>query len=90
MKESQLVSIITPCYNAGSVIAETIESVLQQTYSKWELIIVDDCSTDDTDDVVSQYLSDNRIHYLKNDVNSGAAISRNRALREAKGKWIRY
>lgn len=85
-----LVSIIMPSYNTGQFIRDTIESVLQQTYSKWELIIVDDCSTDDTDDVVSQYLSDNRIHYLKNDVNSGAAISRNRALREAKGKWIAF
>lgn len=87
---SELVSIIMPSYNTGCFIKETIESVLAQTYSNWELIIVDDCSTDDTDDVVSQYLSDNRIHYLKNDVNSGAAMSRNRALREAKGKWIAF
>ena len=87
---NDLVSIIMPSYNTGRFIKETIESVLAQSYPTWELIIVDDCSTDDTDDVVSQYLSDNRIHYLKNDFNSGAAISRNRALREAKGKWIAF
>ena len=87
---NDLVSIIMPSYNTGRFIKETIESVLAQSYSNWELIIVDDCSTDDTDDVVQQYLSDERIHYTKNDVNSGAAVSRNRALREAKGKWIAF
>ena len=79
-----------PSYNTAEFIKDTIESVLQQTYHKWELIIVDDCSTDDTDHVVGQYLSDHRIRYLKNEVNRGAAISRNRALREAKGKWIAF
>lgn len=79
-----------PSYNTGKYIAETIESVLVQTYKDWELIIVDDCSTDDTDEVVKKYLSDKRIEYLKNSHNSGAAVSRNRALREAKGKWIAF
>lgn len=87
---NDLVSIIMPSYNTGRFIKETIESVLAQSYPTWELIIVDDCSTDDTDDVVSQYLADERIHYIKNDTNSGAAVSRNRALREAKGKWIAF
>ena len=87
---ANLVSIIMPSYNTGRFIKETIESVLKQTYSDWELIIVDDCSTDDTDAVVAPYLADSRILYIKNDVNSGAAISRNRALREAKGKWIAF
>ena len=87
---ANLVSIIMPSYNTGRFIRETIESVLKQTYSDWELIIVDDCSTDDTDAVVAPYLADSRILYIKNDVNSGAAISRNRALREAKGKWIAF
>lgn len=85
-----MVSIVMPSYNTGKYIKETIESVLAQSYSNWELIIVDDCSTDNTDDVVSQYLKDNRIRYLKNETNSGAAVSRNRALREAKGKWIAF
>ena len=87
---SNLVSIIMPSYNTGRFIGETIESVLAQSYSDWELIIVDDCSKDNTDDVVSQYLADERICYIKNETNSGAAISRNRALREAKGKWIAF
>ena len=73
----ELVSIIMPSYNTGRFIKETIESVLSQTYSNWELIIVDDCSTDDTDEVVKPYLSDERIKYLKNEKNSGAAVSRN-------------
>lgn len=85
-----LVSIIMPSYNTGSYIAQSIESVLAQTYPYWELIIVDDCSTDDTDEVIAKYLSDSRIIYLKNATNSGAAVSRNRALREAKGKWIAF
>ena len=79
-----------PSYNTGQFISETIESVLNQSYSNWELIIVDDCSTDNTDDVVKNYLKDNRIRYIKNDNNSGAAVSRNKALREAKGKWIAF
>lgn len=87
---SELVSIIMPSYNTGKFIEETIESVLSQTYTDWELIIVDDCSTDNTDEVVAQYLSDTRIRYIKNEKNSGAAVSRNRALKEAKGKWIAF
>lgn len=87
MKE--LVSIITPSFNCGSFIEETINCVLSQTYQNWELIIVDDCSTDDTKEVVTSF-TDCRIKYLKNSVNSGAAVSRNWALREAKGKWIAF
>jgi len=87
---NDLVSIIMPSYNTGRFIEETIESVLAQSYPVWELIIVDDCSTDNTDDVVNQFLADERIRYIKNDTNSGAAVSRNRALREAKGKWIAF
>jgi glycosyltransferase involved in cell wall biosynthesis len=85
-----LVSIIMPSYNTASFIAESIQSVLAQSYKDLELIIVDDCSPDNTDDVVKPYLSDERIRYLKNEKNSGAAVSRNRALREAKGKWIAF
>jgi len=85
-----LVSIIMPSYNTGKYIGDSIRSVLAQTYTNWELIIVDDCSTDDTDEVVAPYLQDPRIRYLKNERNSGAAISRNYALREAKGKWIAF
>ncbi len=87
---NDLVSIIMPSYNTGRFIGETIDSVLAQTYGNWELIIVDDCSTDDTDSVVQKYLGDERIRYIKNEKNSGAAVSRNRALREATGKWIAF
>ena len=87
---TDLVSIITPSYNTGEYIKETITSVLNQTYSNWELIIVDDCSTDNTDDVVAPFLSDNRIKYFKNEKNSGAAVSRNRAIREAQGRYIAF
>ncbi len=86
---NELVSIIMPSYNTGRFIAESIESVLAQTYPDWELIIVDDCSTDNTDEIVASF-HDDRIRYLKNEKNSGAATSRNRALREAKGKWIAF
>ncbi len=87
---TDMVSIIMPSYNTANFIAGSIESVLAQTYKNWELIIVDDCSTDNTDDVVKPYLNDSRITYIKNDKNSGAAVSRNRALQEATGKWIAF
>lgn len=86
----ELVSIIMPSYNTAKYIAESIKSVQAQTYKNWELLIVDDCSSDDTDDVVQPFLSDERIKYLKNEKNSGAALTRNKALREAKGKWIAF
>lgn len=87
---NELVSIIMPSYNTANYIEASIESVRHQTYENWELIIVDDCSTDNTDEVVRPFLADRRIHYLKNEKNSGAAISRNRALREARGRWIAF
>lgn len=87
---NDLVSIITPSYNTADYIAETIKSIQTQTYTNWELIIVDDCSTDNTDEVVKPFLVDERILYLKNEKNSGAAMSRNYALRKAKGKWIAF
>lgn len=90
MTDKGLVSIVMPSYNTAKYIGESIESVLLQTYPYWELIVVDDCSTDDTDDVVKPYLVDTRVRYLKNNHNSGAAVSRNYALREAKGKWIAF
>ena len=85
-----LVSIIMPSYNTAPYIAKSIQSVIDQTYKDWELIIVDDCSKDNTDEVIKPYLNDARIKYLENDRNSGAAVSRNRALREAKGRWIAF
>lgn len=90
-KESTLVSIITPTYNCGKFIEETIKSVQNQTYSNWELIIVDDCSEDGTESIIQKYLqSDSRIRYYRFEKNSGAAEARNLALRLAKGRWIAF
>lgn len=85
-----LVSIIMPSWNTAKFIAESIQSVINQTYTNWELLIVDDCSTDKTDRVVEPFLIDARIKYFKNEKNSGAALTRNRAMREAKGEWIAF
>lgn len=84
-----LVSIIMPSYNTAQYIKNSIDSILAQTYKNWELLIVDDCSTDNTDEIVARF-NDSRITYVKNEKNSGAAISRNRALKMAKGKWIAF
>lgn len=89
MANNDLVSIITPSYNCGIFVADTIRSVLAQTYTNWEMLIVDDCSVDDTETIVKQF-DDPRIRFLKNNTNSGAAVSRNRALLEAKGRWIAF
>lgn len=86
-----LVSIIMPTYNCGRFIAESIESVMAQSYQDWELIISDDCSTDNTVEVVRPYIDrDKRIHYICNEHNSGAALTRNAALRVARGRWIAF
>ena len=87
---SELVSIIMPSYNTAKFIAKSIESNQNQTYTNWELLIVDDCSKDNTDEVVKPFLVDQRIKYFKNTKNSGAAVSRNRAIKDAKGKWIAF
>lgn len=87
--EYGLVSVITPTYNCGRFIAETIRSVISQSYADWEMIIVDDMSTDDTREVVERF-NDPRIRYIRLERNSGAAVARNRALREARGSWIAF
>ena len=84
-----LVSIIMPSWNTAKWIGESIESVINQTYQNWELIIVDDCSTDNTDEIIKSY-NDERIRFFKNETNSGAALTRNRALREAHGEWVAF
>ena len=86
---NKIVSVIMPSFNTGRFIKEAINSVINQTYTNWELIIVDDCSNDDTNEIINSF-EDSRIKYLKNDTNMGAAICRNRALKEAKGKWIAF
>ena len=91
MTDYGLVSIITPNWNCAKYIGETVRSVLEQTYQNWEMIIIDDCSNDNSDLVVDPYLKDDkRIKLLKTQKNSGAAIARNYGLREAKGRWIAF
>lgn len=85
-----LVSIIMPSWNTAKFISESIQCVIDQTYKNWELLIVDDCSTDNTDEVVKPFLVDKRIKYFKNEENLGAALTRNRAMREAHGEWIAF
>ena len=90
MKED-LVSIITPTYNCGNYIEETINSVINQTYKNWEMIIIDDCSTDNTKSIVEEYQKkypNIKYHILEN--NSGAAVARNMAIKMAKGKFIAF
>ena len=84
-----LVSIIMPNYNSEKYVGETIQSVLNQTYQNWELLFVDDCSTDNSLEIVRSF-GDDRIKILQNETNSGAAVSRNYALRLAQGKWIAF
>lgn len=87
----ELVSIITPTYNCGNFIGETIESVLQQSYPHFEMIIVDDCSKDNTKEIVEKYASqDNRIKYHLLENNSGAAVARTKAMELASGKYMAF
>lgn len=85
------VSIITPTYNCGEYIGETIESVLNQTYQEWEMIIVDDCSTDNTKEIVKEYCKqDMRIKYYVFEENFGAAVARTKAMELATGKYVAF
>lgn len=87
--EDKLVSIIMPTYNCAKFIGKTIESVIAQTYENWELIIVDDCSKDNTEEVVSKY-KDNRIKYHRLKNNSGAAVARTEAMKKASGSYMAF
>lgn len=85
------VSIVTPSWNSEKYIVQTIESVRSQTYKNWEMIIVDDCSTDHTVEIATDYSKrDSRIKVYRQNVNGGAAKARNRSLREATGRYIAY
>lgn len=84
-----LISVIIPTYNRARLISRAIESVIHQQYTAWELIIVDDGSTDDTERIVGSYLRDNRIRYSKKN-NSGAAHTRNVGVEISKGDWITF
>jgi teichuronic acid biosynthesis glycosyltransferase TuaG len=89
--KERLVSVITPAYNAAGVIKETMDSVLHQTYTNWEMLIVDDCSTDETRDIIREYEAyDSRIHLIELNKNSGAAAARNKALEQASGSFAAF
>lgn len=91
MKNYGLVSIITPSWNCAQFVEETIKSIQAQTYTNWELLFQDDCSTDDTKEIVARLAAeDSRIKYECNPQNSGAAITRNNALKRAEGRWIAF
>lgn len=85
------VSIIMPAYNAGKTIRESIDSVISQTYSDWELLIIDDNSRDNTNEIVAEYVNnDNRINYYKQYPNQGVAAARNRAVDLSNGQFIAF
>lgn len=91
--QNELVSIIVPVYNVEKYIVCTMECVRRQSYPAWELLLVEDCSTDRTLQVIETYLEetqDERIHLLRLPGNVGAAKARNHGLRQAKGRYIAY
>ena len=89
--EKGFVSVITPTYNCVDFIGETIESVQSQSYQHWEMIIVDDCSTDNTKELVSTYIQeDSRIKYFCLENNSGAAVARTKAMELANGEYMAF
>lgn len=91
MEKQPLVSIIMPSYNAESFIAESIESVLYQTYTNWELIITDDCSTDRTPEIVQAFCQNEpRIDFAIAKQHSGIAGTRNQCLARAKGRFVAF
>ena len=86
-----MVSIITANYNSEQFIKQTIDSVLAQTYIDWEMIIVDDVSSDKSTEIIEEYIQkDKRIKLIRLDKNSGPAIARNRAIEEANGRYIAF
>ena len=88
---SGLVSIITPSYNSAKYIAETVQSVQNQTFSNWEMIIVDDCSSDNTEEIIIEIQkTDSRIKFYKLDQNSGSGIARNKGIEQATGDYMTF
>jgi teichuronic acid biosynthesis glycosyltransferase TuaG len=89
--DTPLVSIITPVFNSEKYIGKAIESVLNQTYPSWEMILVDDMSTDRSMEIVGEYMQkDERIKLIKLSENSGAAVARNTALNASVGRFIAF
>lgn len=91
MQSNSLISIITATYNSEKFIRQTINSVLSQTYKNWELIIVDDASSDGTISIINTFLQvQSKITLIENESNQGAAISRNRAIEIAQGDFMAF
>lgn len=89
MIEFPSISIVIPAYNRSNTIRYCLDSVLNQTSRALEIIVVDDCSTDDTVDIVSSYL-DSHVRCIVLEKNTGAQAARNRGIREAQGEWIAF
>jgi len=91
LNNSNLISIVCASYNSKNYITETINSVLNQDYKNWELLIIDDCSTDDTFQIVeSKAKNDHRIKTFRNITNSGSGFSRNIGIKNAKGNYLTF
>lgn len=90
MENSPKVSVLIPTYNYAYCLDETIESVLAQSFADFEIIVIDDCSKDDTDKVMEKYAADKRISYYKNPVNLGLVGNWNKCLSYAKGEYIKF
>lgn len=91
MVDYGLVSIITPSYNCSRYINETIQAIQSQTYKNWELLITDDCSTDNSIEVIKSYADkDPRIKFFSLEKNGGAGVARNNSIKEAKGRYIAF
>lgn len=89
--ENDLISIVVPVYNADKFLKDTISTVQNQTYTNWELILVDDCSTDKSVQLIQKYQkADKRIKLFSNEVNSHAALTRNKGIDEANGRYIAF
>ncbi len=87
--KSPLVSVILPTYNRGKLVSKSINSVLNQSYNNFELIIVDDGSTDQTEKIINSF-NDNRIVYLKHNYNKHASAARNTGIAKSKGEFIAF
>lgn len=91
MPHTSLVSIIMPAYNAARFIEQAVESVAAQTYTNWELLIINDCSTDNTSEIICQLMEKySQIRFFDQKINQGVAKTRNIAIDEAKGEYIAY